>query len=52
MEELDMTRDERELEDPYTTEKRYYYIIEQEIERNCWTEPGICDWVCETVTVC
>jgi len=52
MEELDMVRDEHELKDPYTTEKRYYYIIEQEIERNCWTDQGPCYMSCKTVERC
>jgi hypothetical protein len=52
MEELDMVRDEHQLKDPYATEKRYYYIIEKKIEKDCWTKPGICDWECETVEKC
>ncbi len=52
MEELDMVRDEYELKDPYATEKRYYYLIEQEIEEDCWTEPGPCYQNCETVEKC
>lgn len=52
MEELDMVRDEHELKDPYTTKKRYHYIIEQEVEKNCWTEPRSCYLNCEEVEKC
>jgi len=52
MEELEMVRDEYELKDPYETEKRYYYIIEQEIEKDCWAESGPCYPSCETVEKC
>ncbi len=32
-------------------EKRFYYLIKEKIEKNCWNEPK-CDWVCEPVEVC